>query len=101
MSIIPFASITNRTSKSILVCFHWSIEIFLAIISTLNYSPTSFPIKNTLCPLWFQPFGWLKIILSSEFLGFFKSNLDLEKAILGFLASVIDVFHENFMTRDW
>jgi len=100
MSIIPFASISNRTSKSILVCFHWSIEILLAIISTLNYSPASFPIKYTLGPFWFQPFSWLKIILSSEFL-FFELNLDLEKAIFGLLASVIDIFHENFMTRDW
>ena len=75
MSVIPFTSITNRTSKSILVCFHWSIEIFLAIISTLNYSPASFPIKYTLCPLWFQPFGWLKMNLPSEI--FFLNNRTL------------------------
>ena len=75
MCVVPLAAISNWAAKPIFVCFHWSIEIFLAVVSTLNYSPASFPIKYTLCPLWFQPFGWLKMILPSEV--FFVNNRTL------------------------
>ena len=94
MSVIPFTSITNRTSKSILVCFHWSIEIFLAIISTLNYSPASFPIKYTLCPLWFQPFGWLKIKFLFYRLKFcfYKRTLIWKKPFSDFLHPLLIFF---------
>ena len=94
MSVIPFTSITNRTSKSILVCFHGSIEIFLAIISTLNYSPASFPIKYTLCPLWFQPFGWLKIkfLFYRVKFSFYKRTLIWKKPFSDFLQPLLIFF---------